>query len=83
MVIVQDPETKKSVLGHIDLNTNVNTAITQDLLTKFPKDKKLNVYLMGGEDSDSSKYNSNDNLKKVIDDKRISKYRYKICRYIG
>ncbi len=66
VVIAQDPENKKSVLGHIDLRTNVETAISQDILGKFPEDKKLNVYLLGGSDSSDAKYTSQDNLKKVI-----------------
>lgn len=72
VVIAQDPENKKSVLGHIDLRTNVETAISQDILGKFPEDKKLNVYLLGGSDSSDAKYTSKDNLKKVINE--LKKY---------
>lgn len=75
VVIVYDPETKKTALAHVDRFTDPSS-LSRDVLDKFPvpsSGKKLEVYLVGGRDRDPRSIAVSDaNIKKVTEE--LNKY---------
>jgi tetratricopeptide (TPR) repeat protein len=71
VVIVYDPETKKTALAHVDRYTDPSS-LSKDVLDKFPvpsSDKKLEVYLVGGRDRSSQSLAVSDaNIKKITEE---------------
>jgi hypothetical protein len=46
-IIVHDPKTKKTALAHFDRGTDPQS-ISEDVIDKFPRGNKLDLYLVGG-----------------------------------
>ncbi len=63
-VIIHDPDTKQSALAHIDFNTSAKSL--GKVIDNFPKDKTLNVYLVGARDRTYDKNTSDANVNKII-----------------
>ncbi len=68
-VIIYDPETKKTALAHVDKFTDAKS-LSMDVLPKFDisdKNKKLQVFLVGGRDRTIQGVNISDtNIEKVV-----------------
>ncbi len=64
VVIIHDPDTKQSALAHID--SDVNLESLGGVINKFPNDKDLNVYLIGGKSRESGKFISDNNVAKIM-----------------
>lgn len=71
VVIIYDPETKKTALAHVDRFTDPSS-LSKDVLDKFPvpsSGKKLEVYLVGGRDRDPRSLAVSDaNIKKITEE---------------
>lgn len=66
-VVIYDPESKKTALAHVDRFTDP-TSLSKDVIDRFPNDKKLEVYLVGGRDRNPQSIGVSDaNIKKVTE----------------
>jgi tetratricopeptide (TPR) repeat protein len=71
-VILHDPITKKTALAHVDIHTTDPKSLAP-VIGNFPKDTKLNAYLVGGRDrSQQSKSVSDTNIARVLE--QLEKY---------
>jgi tetratricopeptide (TPR) repeat protein len=71
-VILHDPITKKTALAHVDIQTTDPKSLAP-VIGNFPKDTKLNAYLVGGRDrSQQSKLVSDTNIARVLE--QLEKY---------